>query len=746
MITDKGGRQPDGSRQMILVLGMHRSGTSAVAGTLAQLGVDFSERLIAASEDNPKGYFEHAEIWQQNHELLQAMGSTWDDTLPLPGDWQQIESVGRMHARVQAILKRDFGSAELAGIKDPRMCRFVPLWRDWLTREGFLPRAVLAIRRPAEVIASLAKRDQLSAEHAAWVWLRHVLESELATRGLPRVVLCYERLLQDWRAEIARMDLALGLDLSREAPAAGLAIDMFLEPTLRHYRSEEKPLSIDHPLRGWVESAYAALTGGDTIDLAQLDRISVELAELDKVGAASAALLRAARRRSVRLERDLAWCDGERLGLVAGNRDLRENLGRHIDELERAKQGNLDLRENLDRHVDELERVKQGNEYLRSEVAGLSRQVSRVAAELTVVAAEREKTSAELAMVYASRSWRLTRPLRGAIRVGRRVLGRSMPAAPHTVTATTPQLPLGENAVERIEDPATILQAAIAAASGPRVLIVTPDIMGPIRNGGIGTAFGALAQTLAQAGRAVTILYTLGGHSEDGGGIAQWERHYASLGIRFLPIWLEQGEPVLDAPHHAWRAYRVYLWLKQHQADYDLAYFPEWKGEAYFALQAKRLALDFAGLQMIVVTHSSTAWAESGNYQVPKQFDDLLLEFLERRSTEMADVVISPSQYMIGWMKSQGWDWSAPTHVIQNLMPDAPVHPQTADAPAFTITEWVFFGRLERRKGLLVFLDALRLVPAELRERIQVTFLGKSIRTPEFDSAAAIRERLADWP
>jgi glycosyltransferase involved in cell wall biosynthesis len=295
------------------------------------------------------------------------------------------------------------------------------------------------------------------------------------------------------------------------------------------------------------------------------------------------------------------------------------------------------------------------------------------------------------------------------------------------------------------------LDAALARATGPRVLIVTPDILGPIRNGGIGTAFAALAQTLAGAGRAVTILYTLGGHSEDGGDIARWTAHYAGLGIRFIPIWLERGQPLLDAPHHAWRAYRVYLWLKQHQGDYDLAYFPEWKGEAYYALQAKHVGLDFAALRLVVVTHSSTTWADSGNHHLPQQFDDLLLEFLERRCVELADALVSPSQYMLDWMRERGWRWSAPAHVLQNLMPEAPAAAVPADPAASgaadtAITEWVFFGRLERRKGLLVFLEALRQMPLAVREGVQITFLGKAIATPQFDSLATIRHRLGAWP
>lgn len=705
-------------RHMILVLGAHRSGTSAVAGTLSHLGVDFSEHLVPPATDNPKGFFEHADIWRLDHSVLESLGSAWDDPLALPPGWRESDAVLAAARQAGSVLQRDFADAPLAGIKDPRMCRLVSLWRPWLRAAGFSDGAVLVLRRPAETIASLASRDGLPADQAAWVWLRHNLEAERDTRGMPRIVVAYEPLLADWRNEADRIAAALGIEWPRAPDRAGTTIDAFLESNLRHHRDVHDLAQLDEPLRDWVERAYIAMTGLADADLAVLDRIATEVAHADGLARAAAAVLRHARTRQHGLERDLQWVDNERKGLVEGNADLRANLERHVEELAKTKLGAQDLEANLDRHIQALADAMRDNQELRGGLA---------------------QVSANLAAVYASRSWRITRPIRGTSRMARRVMARLRALREPAVVAAPPSA-----SAPIAADSTTTLEAAFAAASGPRVLIVTPDIQGPIRNGGIGTAFAALARTLAGAGRAVTILYTLGNYTEGGEAVEHWQRHYAGLGIRFIPVSLEQGEPLLDAPHHAWRAYRVYLWLKEHQHDFDLAYFPEWKGEAYYALQAKRVGLDFAGLGLVIVTHSSTTWAESGNYVVPQRFDDLLLEFLERRSVELADAVISPSQYMLDWMQHRGWRWAGHAHVIQNLMPDAPVE-HGADVKAFAVHEWVFFGRLERRKGLIIFLDALKRMPPEVRARIQITFLGKAIHTPDYDSAQTIHAQLGDW-
>lgn len=734
------------TRGMIVVLGMHRSGTSAVAGTLAQLGVEFSEHLIEPGPDNPKGYFEHADIWQQDHDILAALGSEWDDPLPLPADWQQAPVLAPAAKQMAEVLHRDFAASSLAGIKDPRMCRLMPAWREWLLDAGMVPLVVLVLRHPAEVCASLAKRDRLPAEQAAWVWLRHMLESEAATRDLPRVVLGYGDLLRDWRMHMSRVGAVLGVAWPCALDQAAPAVDAFLESALRHHREHSPTDSLAAPLGGWVERAWHALTQSE-VDIGALDTIAAEVAAADRAAAASAHVLRLARLRRAELERSLQWCDGERRDMVAGNAQLQANLERHVAELADTKRGSELLQDNLDRHIEELARTRDHVQSLQDNLERHTSQISAMASEIAALQASRDSLEATLAAVYVSRSWRLTRPLRGAARLARRLRDRlRLSLTDRDEMAAAAELsPLAATDVSTsARDPEAILAATFAVATGPRILIVTPDILGPIRNGGIGTAFGALARTLARNGHAVTVLYTLGGHSEDGNGIEPWQRHYAALGVQFIPVWLERGEPVLDAPHHAWRAYRVYLWLKAHQGDYDLAYFPEWKGESYYALQAKRLGLDFAALRMIVVTHSSTTWAESGNYMLPRQFDDLLLEYMERRSTEMADAVISPSTYMLQWMGEHGWKVSAPTYVIQNLMPDG-VQP-SPERPAAEITEWVFFGRLERRKGLFVFLDALARVPQDMRQRIRVTFLGKAIRTPGFDSRDAIADKLSAWP
>src|SRR5262249_11923997 len=114
-------------RSAILVLGMHRSRTPAVARVLSLLGAGLPRNLLPPAADNPRGFWESQELMTLHDELVAAAGSSWDDWTRLAPDGLETETVGRFRARLLALLEDNFGAARLFVIKDPRMCRMVPL-------------------------------------------------------------------------------------------------------------------------------------------------------------------------------------------------------------------------------------------------------------------------------------------------------------------------------------------------------------------------------------------------------------------------------------------------------------------------------------------------------------------------------------------------------------------------------------------------------------------------------------------
>jgi len=239
-----------------------------------------------------------------------------------------------------------------------------------------------------------------------------------------------------------------------------------------------------------------------------------------------------------------------------------------------------------------------------------------------------------------------------------------------------------------------------------KICLLTLDLVGPIRNGGIGTAFTSLAEALAAAGHAVTILYPAA-HTETEP-LSKWVENYAARGMKLVCLYATGDEKHLAlAAHH---------WLKQR--DFDLIHFHEWRGIGHFLGVAKRCGLAYRRTSLICQLHSPTAWHREHSSRFMTGLADLEVSHMERRSAELADLVISPSRYMLDWVMAQGW--SLPAHrVLPNLLPRGFAE---RPMPAAVIEELVFFGRLEERKGVALFCTALSLL-AQPPQR--VTFLGK---------------------
>ena len=703
-------------RQAVIVLGMHRSGTSALAGTLSLAGLNLGTRLVPPAQDNPKGFFEHQQVWRIHHDLLVGLGSSWHDVRALPAHWEQTEEAAAAVQRLRAELGQDFADVALWGVKDPRLARCFAIWPDVLAAMGATARVVLALRDPFEVAASLQQRDGLGQAHALALWLRYTLDAERSTRGLVRTVQHYPDLLADWRTELARLQRALQIDLP--GPAQPAAVDAFLDPGLRHHQS--RPASPAQPFADWCAQAYAAMRQLDENPHASMRTLDALASVFDR-------------------QHDAA---------------LFEQVGDHLRQI-RQQRAAIDFLEGERSRLTDWGHKEQALRLSREGEITVLRQMLQDERE------RREVSQAELAGVYGSRSWRWTRPLRQLIWVARGIRQRlRQPAAARApldrVTPTTQPAqwasgestaPTGHALPQQARPP--IAPGRRASSQPLRLLIVTPDVHGPIRNGGIGTAFAALAGEAARRGFEVAVLYALGRHSETEP-IDHWVAHYARLGVELIPLDDSQlgDQPRIDAPHYRRLAWGVHHWLQQHQDHYDCAIFPEWMGLAYYVLLAKGQGLAYRNLPVLINTHSPESWAMEGNRRLPEWPDDVDRDFMERECVRRADLLISPSQYMLDWMRSHQWQLSERRVVLPNLMP---LHLQQAPdqqvQPPQPIRRVVFFGRLEPRKGLTLFCDAIDRLPPPRRERLErIVFLGKALVTPQgWDSRSFIAQRSAGW-
>lgn len=224
-------------RTAYLVLGMHRSGTSALTQLLALAGANLPSHVMAGDEHNAKGYFEPWRIAIFNDDRLRAAGSAWDDpftdpsaVLPDAEDWR---------ARAIKLFRDEYRRSKAPLLKDPRVSVLLPLWRQVLEAEALKPQCVIPVRHPLDVAGSLAKRDGFPVLKSVLLWMTYMVETERGTRDLPRAFVEYDALLADWRPVVKAMEANLGAPLPKMTAKAEAAIDEFLTADLRHNKADE---------------------------------------------------------------------------------------------------------------------------------------------------------------------------------------------------------------------------------------------------------------------------------------------------------------------------------------------------------------------------------------------------------------------------------------------------------------------------------------------------------------------------
>jgi len=326
-------------------------------------------------------------------------------------------------------------------------------------------------------------------------------------------------------------------------------------------------------------------------------------------------------------------------------------------------------------------------------------------------------------------------------------------------------IPLGsvETLVPRVEDAWQLSfprVSSLPAMEGERrplkVCIATEDIVGPVRNGGIGTTYAALAHLLASLGIDTTILY-LKGNDVENGTVQQWIDHYGKSGIHFVPVPNYAMQDNFRTGSDRWlRApYNMMRYLLEHPM--DVVHVSEWRGSGYLSLLAKRQGLAFQDTLFITKTSSPWIWNRLYGSQPLDRLEDLAKVHAERASVEYADMVIGGSLHLLKWMASQGYriprdrTFVQPNVISFDHLQGLISKRQSTPGTRRPIDEFVFFGRLEARKGLFTFCQAIkRLIRLGVKLPPKISFMGKPgarlTARPDQDILDYIASETASWP
>ncbi|MFM9847871.1 MAG: hypothetical protein ACKVP3_12010 [Hyphomicrobiaceae bacterium] len=249
----------DGRRICLLVLGMHRSGTSAVARVASLLGADLPKVVMGPNRGNERGHWEPERLVACHDRLLEKLGSRWNDWRSLDAAERSTRALADFKPELSDLIDADYPHSGLFVLKEPRLCRLVPFYAELLREKGIEPRYLLVIRNPLAVIHSLSDRDGILPGRVALLWLRHALDAEHATRAASRAVVSYEQVLLDWRPAMQRVGARLSLRWPRSLDAAAADITAFLTSEMQHFAPSRRELAARDDVPVWVRQAYRAL-------------------------------------------------------------------------------------------------------------------------------------------------------------------------------------------------------------------------------------------------------------------------------------------------------------------------------------------------------------------------------------------------------------------------------------------------------------------------------------------------------
>ena len=247
------------SERLFVILGMHRSGTSALCRCLLTMGVDLGSNLNPPHGTNPKGFWEDLNILELNESLLAILGLRWDTFSLMSIERVQFIQQEELIEQARDIVRSKIRCSDnkIFGFKEPRTTSLLPFWQKVFQGESYQVAYLLPYRNPLSVAQSLKRRDGFELTKSYLLWLLHAIPCLAETVGSQRVLVNYDDLLEDpfgiVSAIAKEFELSVDDDLLHE-----YATD-FLDKELRHTRHTIEDLRLDSACPELVRKVYSFL-------------------------------------------------------------------------------------------------------------------------------------------------------------------------------------------------------------------------------------------------------------------------------------------------------------------------------------------------------------------------------------------------------------------------------------------------------------------------------------------------------
>ncbi len=264
-------------RRAVVVVGVGRSGTSAITRALQAIGVELGDDLRPGRGKNPTGFFEDRSLAAITNRLKKALGIRGPSVELLEPKRWEAPAIRDLRTEAVATIERRFGRYPVWGFKHGRTLRLLPFWCEVFRVLDMDVRYVVAIRNPLSVARSRARLDRRRGQQGKsdLEWLVTAVPYFRMLRERPLVVVDYDLVMADPVGQIERLAAALELPLTPETRAAMRTYaEQFLQPGLRHNQFTDLELARDPRVNPLTQDAYRWLHGLAT------DRISRRSPEL----------------------------------------------------------------------------------------------------------------------------------------------------------------------------------------------------------------------------------------------------------------------------------------------------------------------------------------------------------------------------------------------------------------------------------------------------------------------------------
>ena len=244
-------------KKCIVVIGMHRSGTSMITKALETLGVHLGEQLLPAAEDNQKGFYEDKSIVDLNDRILEYAGMTWYSVSEYPFSVLESEQGRAFEKEAMEIISSRLRTHPVWGFKDPRCSRLLPFWQSIFAKLDIEAEYLVVLRNPLDIAFSLKKRNDFKLNMCQHLWLAH---SFMCLRLLKNKNICYvsyDNFLKDPKKHIEYLSNTFHLPMEEKSMDA--FVKDVVSSDLRHKHSTIDDLAAHPGVFPFVVKLYKIL-------------------------------------------------------------------------------------------------------------------------------------------------------------------------------------------------------------------------------------------------------------------------------------------------------------------------------------------------------------------------------------------------------------------------------------------------------------------------------------------------------